>query len=136
MNMYNGVGLITYTNPTRTRIEEGTGTLMYRQFENGGMKIFLVTCKHVLPPVDTATQIQFAIKNDSSKTNVTTLTIDVFDSLKKYLPYIKFDPLGNDLAVIDITQIFLTFPLRNLQRVPIPYTYLPPVIRFLNIMFM
>lgn len=124
MNMYNAVGIITYSYPAGRGIESGTGTLLYKQFREGGMKIFLVTCKHVLPEVDTATMIQFAIKNDSSKTNVTTLTIDVFDSLKRYLPYIKFDPLGNDLAVIDVTQIFLDFPLRNLQNKPIPYTLL------------
>lgn len=122
MNMYNSVGIITYTHSGK--IEEGTGTLMYKEFENGGKKIFLITCKHVLPHVDTAKQIQFSIHNDSSKTGVTTLTIDIFDPLKKYLPYIKFDPYGNDLSVIDITQIFLDFPLKNLQNKPIPYTLL------------
>lgn len=125
LNIYNSVGLITYTysaSATTTRIEEGTGTLMYKMFDNGGIKIFLITCKHILPPKGVAKQIQFAINNDSSKTHITTLTIDIFDSLNNYLPYVKFDPSGNDVSVIDITQIFLSFPLKNLQTKTIPYT--------------
>lgn len=122
MNIYNSVGIVTYTHSGN--IESGTGTLMYKQFKNGGLKIFLITCKHVLPIAGVAKQIQFAIHNDSSKTQVTTLTIDIFDSLNKYLWYVKFDPLGDDLTVIDITDIFLNFPLKNLQNKPIPYTLL------------
>lgn len=122
MNMYNSVGIITYTH--RGEIESGTGTLMYKGFEGGGMKIFLITCGHVLPHPDTAKEIKFIIRNDSSKTNVTTLIIAISDSLKKYSPYVKFDPFGNDLAVIDITEMFIHFPLSNLQTKPIPYTLL------------
>lgn len=123
MNIYNSVGIITYNTPSGNTYA-GTGTLMYKQFPGGGMKIFLITCKHVLPIVDSAQEIQFAIHNDSSKTGVSTLTIDIFDSLKRYLWYVKFDPSGNDVAVVDITNIFLAFPLKNLQSKPIPSTLL------------
>ena len=123
MNMYNSVGIITYTHP-HGEIESGTGTLIYKDFGGGGMKIFLITCKHVLPHPDTAKQVQFIIRNDSSKTNITTLTLAIFDSIKRYSPYVRLDPLGNDLAVIDITELFINFPLSNLQRKPIPYTLL------------
>ena len=120
--MYNSVGIVTYKTPTNTF--SGTGTLMHKQFLGGGMKIFIITCKHVLPIADSARQIQFEIHNDSSKTGVTTLTIDIFDSVKRYLWYVKFDPAGNDVAVIDVTNIFLNFPLKNLQNKPIPHTLL------------
>jgi hypothetical protein len=123
INIYNSVGIVTYNTPSGNT-SGGTGTLIYKEFPGGGMKIFLVTCKHVLPVADSAKQIQFAIHNDSSKTSVSTLTIDIFDSLKRYLPYVKFDPSGNDVTAIDITTIFLSFPLKNLQSKPIPYTLL------------
>lgn len=123
INIYNSVGIITYKTPSGNT-SGGTGTLMYKQFPGGGMKIFLITCKHVLPVADSAKQIQFAIHNDSSKTSVSTLTIDIYDSLKRYLWYVKFDPSGNDVTAIDITTIFLNFPLKNLQSKPIPYTLL------------
>ncbi len=84
INMYNSVGLITYKTPS-DNINSGTGTLMYKDFVGGGMKIFLITCKHVLPIADSATKIKFEIHNDSSKTGVTTLTIDIYDSLKNKL---------------------------------------------------
>jgi hypothetical protein len=130
MNIFNSVGIITY-NTSSGNISSGTGTLMYKQFPGGGMKIFLITCKHVLPISDSARQIQFAIHNDSSKTGVSTLTIDIFDSLKKYLWYVKFDPSGDDVTAIDITNIFLNFPLKNLQNKPIPYTLLATLILYL-----
>lgn len=123
MNVYNSVGIITYKTPA-SNTSSGTGTLMYKEFPGGGMKIFLITCKHVLPVADSANKIEFAIHNDSSKTGVSTLTINIFDSLKRYLWYVKFDPSGNDVSVIDITDIFLNFPLKNLQSKPIPYTLL------------
>jgi hypothetical protein len=119
VNIYNSVGLITHPGGS------GTGTLLYKIYPNEGVKIFLITCRHVLPATPaTAKKIDFAIHNDSSKSGVSTLTIDIFDTLKRYSKYVRFDPLGNDIAVIDITGIFLAFPLKNLQNKPIPYTLL------------
>jgi hypothetical protein len=119
-NMYNSVGMVSFKE--NGNIHSGTGTLIHKIFENGRMKIFLVTCKHVLPSAGVSKEVQFEIHNDSTRTGITTINIAIFDSLNRFLPYVKFDPAGNDVAVIDITEAFLNFPLKNLQSRPIPHT--------------
>src|SRR5205085_4299504 len=105
MNIYKSVGMVSYlVNSTQRSF--GTGTLVYKHRSPTTLSVFLITCKHVLPSKSQADVIYFDIANPKSPNKFSTVRVIVYDSVGNLYPEIKFDPDGNDLAVIDVTLAF------------------------------
>lgn len=104
----NTVGLISFIDKTKPGNEGfGTGTLMAIPVSDKQVGIFLVTNKHVLPTKAQNDSIHFRLRN--LKTNPPShfdLVIPIFDKSGKFNSLIQFDPDGNDLVVINVSNFF------------------------------
>jgi hypothetical protein len=103
----NSVGLISFEirgNPEHKSF--GTGTLIAKPYPGGSLKIFLVTNGHVLPVMGENDSIQFSIRSSSKEVGYFKFSIPIY-SEGKLDAIVKFDPDGNDLAVIDVTKLFV-----------------------------
>lgn len=112
--------MISYL-PKPTQRSYGTGTLVYKRTSDTTLSAFLITCKHVLPKKIDSDIIYFDIANPKSPTKFSTILVAIYDSLGNYYPGIKFDPDGNDLAIIDVTGVFAQPHLRDIINTVIPY---------------
>lgn len=120
MNIYKSVGMISYL-PNPNQRTYGTGTLIYKKTSDTTLAAYLITCKHVLPKKKDSDIIYFDIANSSSLNKFSTILVAIYDSVGNFYPGIKFDPDGNDLAVIDVTGVFSQPHLRNIINTVIPY---------------
>lgn len=120
MNIYKSVGMISYL-PNPNQRTHGTGTLIYKKISDTTLSAYLITCKHVLPNKKDSDIIYFDIANSNSPNKFSTILVAIYDSIGNLYPGIKFDPDGNDLAVIDVTGVFAQPHLRNIINTVIPY---------------
>lgn len=102
------VGLLSFESKVRGSVT-GTGTLIGKIFPNNGLKVFIVTNKHVLPEMGESDSIFFTFRN---------VKLNPYPILRIPIPVyvngqvneiIKFDPDGNDLAAINVTELFIKF---------------------------
>ncbi len=120
----NCVGLITYTD-TKGGFHSGTGTFMYKRMSDTTIKIFIVTCKHVLPEKLESRYIEFSIKDFSVQpSKIKTIAIEVYQKNGDTAFNIKSDPNGNDVSVIDMTEFFQSFGFSYLRKTLLPYDLL------------
>jgi hypothetical protein len=109
------VGLITFVTKSANTISYGTGTLLGKQVSKKDslmeIRVYLITNKHVLPSFNENDFVHFKIRDDSSKTGFEEIVIQIFDTTNNhYVPNLKLDPDGNDLAIIDLTDFFTLHP--------------------------
>lgn len=103
----NSVGLISFDDKSRPGAEIfGTGTLIVRRLQNNRARVFLVTNKHVLPNRSQNDSVRFRIRNPKEGAiPYFDLRIPVFISSGAYHKDVKNDPDGNDLTLINISDI-------------------------------
>lgn len=101
----------------------GTGTLLQKSDATTKKgKVFLITAGHVLPKYEQNKIVSFQIFLDSSDGAYFRVPLEIYDSTGKLRSFVKTDPDGNDLAVIDVTGMFVEHP--QLQK------FIPNIIPF------
>jgi hypothetical protein len=125
LNIYKSVGMVSYM-PTPTNKSYGTGTLIRKIHNDSMMSVFLITCKHVLPTFNQSRTVFFDITDKGSSTKFSTFSIELYDSIGNLNKMIKYDPDGNDLAVINVTYFFFDNRFTEINRNIMPYELLLP----------
>jgi len=121
----NDVGLVSYNIGNTNKMSSGTGTLILKMNDTTTGSVFLITNRHVLPLKNENDSIHFQIKKSSGVLNsYVDIAIPIFDTMGALSETVKFDPDTNDLAVINITDIYIQKGLRYLDSSLIPYTLL------------
>lgn len=116
----NATGYISYYDKTKKALRTGTGTLVVKPTSNGLNKIFIVTCKHVLPKPEQASFINFQIKNPQSVSGSTTMRINVWDSPTLPSVGVIWDTTGIDIAAINISDSIIKFGITGVIDYSIP----------------
>lgn len=97
------VGVISYAQKDSPyNIFIGTGTLIEKRVGRHLSRIFIVTNKHVLPTKRENDFIHFKIGDIKMKDTFVDFKIRIFDG-DNYSKNVKFDPQGDDLALINIS---------------------------------
>jgi hypothetical protein len=104
----NSVGLISFQDKSKPgNLGFGTGTLIAKTISDKGAFIFIVTNRHVLPQRTQSDSINFKIRNLNEESGFFNIPIRIFEKNGDYSNAIRFDPDGNDLAVINISEQFI-----------------------------
>ncbi|PWN62226.1 hypothetical protein [Chryseobacterium oncorhynchi] len=122
-SLFNCVGVISFVNESGISIPSGTGTILIKDYKENRCKIFLITNKHVLPTQLVSSTITFTLHAPWSTTKTFKITIPIYDVHGNASNIIKFNPQGEDVAVIDFTEAFVNNygDIRNLEE------HLPPI---------
>lgn len=113
--LFNSVGFISYKN-VNDSISSGTGTLIYKPYNDEGAKAYLITNKHVLPTPEASSAVTFSIHAPWLDGQGKFLNIDVplYDDMGEPYNHVKFNSNGMDIAVIDFTEPFINLDLDKL----------------------
>lgn len=93
--------LVTYSSGPSTQ-STGSGFLLFRPVSGDQGQVYLITNKHVLPPPTGPDNISIRVNTKSAAT-VQNLSIMISND-KRYLPAVRFHPLGYDVAAVNITE--------------------------------
>jgi len=105
-NLSKSVGRISFIDKTTQALTSGTGTLIFKSNPNSP-RIFLVTCKHLLPARSQNDSIKFEIKNSRTRNdNYFRFRLLVYAG-ETFHSQVKIAPDGDDIAIIDLTSLFL-----------------------------
>ena len=109
--------LVSY-KPTAQGLISGSGFIVFHESQRGVQVLipgvepktgfyFLVTNKHVIPPVGRRLQVTIRVQTrQSDQTQVRNLTLDIMATDGRYLPSVRLHPSSDvDVAVIDITKV-------------------------------
>lgn len=137
-NIPNSAVLVTVGGSFSPQQKHGTGFLLVRRDDEGAedegkkpcrsnydekgssetvpCRILLVTNKHVLPPEANNSPVFLKVNNfTETKKAVRDFEIQLFDDVGRYLPKVKFNPRGYDIAVVDVTQDLDKNQLTNIR---------------------